>query len=100
MLPVIFSLISFDQKEIKSEDALDKYRQRYLQNDTNLRSAIFIKILTALAKRPYEPVKANKKIKSELELLKSNPIEKAGQSYTVEIIPYETLWEMLDKACK
>ena len=100
MLPVIFSLVSPDQKEIKSEDALDKFRQRYLQNDTNLRSAIFIKLLLALAKRPYEPARANKKIKTELELLKNNPIEKAGQSYTVEIIPYETLWEMLDKACK
>lgn len=100
MLPVIFSLLQTgEKKEIKSEDALDKFRQRHLQNDINLRSAIFIKLLLALAKRPYE-AKATKKIKTELELLKNNPIEKAGQSYTVEIIPYETLWEMLDKACK
>ncbi len=101
MLPVIFATLDkSDKQEFKTDDALDKYRQRYLQNDQNLRSAIFIKLLTALGKRPYDPAKATKKIQSELQLLAEIPIETAGQSYTVEIIPYETLWDFLDKQCK
>jgi hypothetical protein len=93
LLPVLFTLIA--NEEIKSIDGLDKFRQRHLQNEQNLRSAIFVKLLIALDKRPYEQEKANKKIQLELDNLAEVPIVKAGQSHIVEIIPYEALWEIL-----
>lgn len=98
ILPVIFSLLSNEGIDGggQSAEALDKYRQRYLQNDQNLRSAIFVKLLTALSKRSYTP-KANQKIKLELENLAKEPVETSGQSYSIEIIPYETLWALLDE---
>lgn len=98
ILPVIFSLLSNEGIDGggQSAEALDKYRQRYLQNEQNLRSAIFVKLLTALSKRSYTP-KANQKIKLELENLANEPVETSGQSYAIEIIPYETLWALLDE---
>lgn len=99
-LPLIYSLLQHGDVEtggIQSLDAIDKYRQRYLQNEQNLRSATFVKLLIALSKRKYDPKRSESKIKAELEVLKQNPIEKSGQAYSVEIIPYETLFEWLQQ---
>jgi len=98
LLPVLYSLTPGAKKESDfSEEGLDKYRQRYLENDLNRRSAIFVKMLMALAKREFEQASADRKIQRELEELKTLPPELARQTFAIEIIPYEDLWEMLTK---
>lgn len=96
LLPVMFSLASGDHQEYgRSVEALEKYRIRYLNNDLNRRSAAFMKILFALSDRPFRPGPADRKIAKEWETLTAEKAQVAGQSFAVEIIPYEDLWEML-----
>jgi len=95
-LPVIYHLVkgTFDTADI-SPESLEKYRKRYLDNDMNRRSAAFLNMLIAFAKRDYKSASAEKKIKKELELLAKEQPQVAGQTFAVEIIPYEDLWEMM-----
>lgn len=99
MLPVLFSLATGDHQEYgRSVEALEKYRIRYLNNDLNRRSASFMKILFALSDRPFRPGPADRKIAKELEVLAAEGPRVAGQTFAVEIIPYEDLWEILKPA--
>ena len=98
LLPVLFHLAqkTFDEQKDISVEALEKYRQRWLANDMNRRSDSFLKMLIAFAKKDYASAAAEKKISKELEILKSETPQVAGQNFAVEIIPYETLWELLN----
>ncbi|MDO8369055.1 MAG: hypothetical protein Q7T20_19820, partial [Saprospiraceae bacterium] len=95
-LPVIYHLVkgTFDTSDISTE-SLEKYRKRYLDNDMNRRSAAFLNMLIAFAKRDYNSASADKKIKKELDLLAKEQPQVAGQTFAVEIIPYEDLWGMM-----
>ena len=95
-LPVLYHLVkgTFESAEISTE-ALEKYRKRYLDNDMNRRSAAFLNMLIAFAKRDYQSAAAEKKIKKELEVLAKEQPQVAGQTFAVEIIPYEDLWAMM-----
>lgn len=95
-LPVLHHLAkgTFDSAEISIE-ALEKYRKRYLDNDMNRRSAAFLNMLIAFAKRDYQSASAERKIKKEQEVLAKEQPQVAGQTFAVEIIPYEDLWEMI-----
>ncbi|HNM24256.1 MAG TPA: hypothetical protein PKL15_02450 [Saprospiraceae bacterium] len=96
LLPVLFSLATGDHQEYgRSVEALEKYRIRYLNNDLNRRSASFMKILFALSDRPFRPGPADRKIVKELEVLAAEGPRVAGQTFAVEIIPYEDLWKFL-----
>ncbi|HOY04755.1 MAG TPA: hypothetical protein PLO67_05090 [Saprospiraceae bacterium] len=97
LLPVLYELAQAPKdrtKEIPIE-ALDKYRQRWLANDMNRRSNSFLKILLTLAQSAGTSIVNEKKIKKEWEILKNETPDVAGQSYAIEIIPYETLIELL-----
>ncbi len=96
-LPVLFSIAkgAFEEEFGRSIEALDKYRKRYLENDINRRSAIFLKMILALAKKDFDGSRSERKMEKEWALLQEIPPQVAGQSYAVEIIPYEDLWEML-----
>jgi hypothetical protein len=96
--PVLYGLIegTFWDSNL-STDALDKYRQRYLENELNRRSAIFMRLLIALAKKEFNPKLAEKRIQQELDEMKALPPELSRQTFAVEVIPYEDLWEMLTK---
>ncbi|MBL7782051.1 MAG: hypothetical protein JNM22_12590 [Saprospiraceae bacterium] len=97
-LPILFHLAqgTFDEQKETSVEALEKYRQRWLANDMNRRSDSFLKMLIAYAKKDYASATAEKKIKKELEILKNETPEVAGQNFAVEVVPYETLWELLN----
>ncbi|MCC6459986.1 MAG: hypothetical protein IT260_05930 [Saprospiraceae bacterium] len=97
LLPIMYSIVNGNYEEDfgRSFEALEKYRQRYLDNDTNRRSAIFLKMLLALAKKSFEGSQAERKMEKEWASLQQAPAQVAGQSYAVEIIPYEDLWELL-----
>lgn len=101
LLPVLYSVAKgmYDEEAFRrSIEALDKYRQRHLENETNRRSAIFLKLLLALAKKEFEGPRAEQKIQKELQLLKQEPPQMSRQSFAVEVIPYEDLLEMLLKS--
>lgn len=96
LLPVIYALVNGTFEDFGvSPEALEKYRRRYLDNDMNRRSAAFVNLLFAYAKKDYRTVSAEKKIAKELEVLATNQPQVAGQTFAVEIIPYEDLWALL-----
>ncbi|MDX1913667.1 MAG: hypothetical protein SFV22_19385 [Saprospiraceae bacterium] len=96
LLPVIHSLVK-GNIEISAEN-LEKYRKRYLESDMNRRSAAFLNLLIAYARRDFKAHLVEKKIRKELDILASEQPKVAGQTFAVEIIPYEDLWEMLVEA--
>lgn len=98
LLPVIYNLAkgTFDETNISIE-ALEKYRKRYLDNDMNKRSAAFLNMLIAYSKRDYKSDSAKKKINKELDVLQREQPQTTGQNFAIEIIPYESLWELLSK---
>lgn len=95
-LPILHHLAkgTFESADI-SVEALEKYRKRYLDNDMNRRSAAFLNMLIAFAKRDYQSASAERKIKKEQEVLAKEQPQVAGQTFAVEIIPYEDLWKMI-----
>lgn len=96
LLPVIHSLVK-GNTEISAEN-LEKYRKRYLESDMNRRSAAFLNLLIAYSRRDFKAHLVEKKIRKELDILASEQPQVAGQTFAVEIIPYEDLWEMLVEA--
>ena len=96
LLPMLFSLAEGDYQDYgRSEEALEKYRQRYLENDMNQRSAAFMSMLMALDKKSFDPAASERRIKKGLEVLSVEQPQVIGQYFAIEIIPYEDLWAML-----
>lgn len=96
MFPVLYNLAEGNLFEYgRSLEALDKYRQRYLNNEANRRSAYFMKALVALSKVEFEREASERKIRYELTELRKIPPEDAARFFIVEIVPYEDLWELL-----
>lgn len=97
LLPVLYELAEEPFKRTKEIpiEALEKYRQRWLSNETNRRSDCFVKMLISFAKNDYYSPAVVRKINKEFENLKNETPEIAGQYFAIEIIPYETLWELL-----
>ncbi len=95
-LPILFSLAQGNYLEYgRSEEALEKYRQRHLDNAVNQRSAAFVNMLMALDKKAFDPVGAERRIKKGLETLQEEQPQVIGQYFAIEIVPYEDLWAML-----
>ncbi|MCB0554122.1 MAG: hypothetical protein KDD02_11265 [Phaeodactylibacter sp.] len=74
--------------------AIEQYCQRYLKKGETYRSSCFIKMLLQIPKANYHKAAVTRKAAKYLAKLKEVPIEVAGQSYEVEILPYEALWKM------
>ena len=101
LLPLLYSILEkVPESATKSTDALDKYRQRYLESELNKRSACFLKLLLALLNYPYQVENAERKIKKELDNLSNLPPDINKQVYFVEVVPYEHLWEMMYEKVK
>jgi hypothetical protein len=82
---------------IDRAEATDKYRKRYLRNPSTERSANFLKLLLHVPRYAYDPALLKQKSAKDLQSLKEQPIESANQSFEIEIIPYEQLWEIIIK---
>ena len=83
----------YDQLTDKIE-AIEKYTSRYLRKDNNYRSNCFIKMLLQIPKQHFHRVAVQRHTKTLLSKLKAMPLEKANQSFEIEIIPYNDLWKM------
>lgn len=75
-------------------EAIEKYCSRYLRRDDTFRSNCFIKMLLVIPAQGFHRAAVIRHAEKYRQMLLSMPIEVAGQSHEVEIIPYEDLWEM------
>lgn len=76
-------------------DAIEKYRGRYLSKKDNLRSFVFIKMLLQIPLGMFHKEGVMRKAGSYVKKFETIPVEIANQASTLEIIPYDNLWEML-----
>lgn len=72
--------------------ALEKYRERYLRNNTDThRSQLFIKILAILSRYHHDREKFLEKAEPYLVEMKASPLQISNQAHELEIVPYEHL---------
>ena len=82
-------------KFIDRIDALNQYSYRYLRNDDTLRSNCFIKMMLKIPDTNFHPVAVKRHTEQLYKKLNATKPDIREQSTNIEIIPYETLWEMV-----
>ena len=82
----------FDQM-IDRTGALSSYCNRYLRNDANLRNNGFFKLLTLLTKTNFCRGPAEERSRETLAKMRAR--SEQGELNDLELVPYETLWEVL-----
>lgn len=81
-------------KSVDRIDALDKYCSRHLNDPHTKRSNVFIRMLLQIPVANFHREATARKAERYLKTLTSETTSSASQSHEIEIIPYETLWEM------
>ena len=76
-------------------DAIEKYKGRYLDQQHNLRSNVFIDMLLQVPKYHFRRKRVVQKTKNLNSRLQRVSLEIANQSHDLEIIPYEDAWDIL-----
>lgn len=93
---VLFLILHRKYNEaIERIDAIEKYRARHLSRKDNKRSFIFIKMLLQIPLGMFHQAGVMRKAKRYVKQFKEIPVEIANQASTLEVIPYDDLWEML-----
>lgn len=99
IIQLVFSILEQEEGDAAEQvDAINKYCTRHLTQESNRRSYCFIKLLLQIPQHHFNYhtiVKKTEPLLKELELL---PFEVSSQSLEVEIIPFETLWELVFRA--
>lgn len=75
-------------------DSLQKYCSRYLHKAETLRSYYFLKMLLCFPKGNFHQAAVMRKAAPFLSKLEAIPLENASQTYKIEILPYEQLWQI------
>lgn len=95
---VVHILILLQQRKftqiIDRVDALNQYCHRHLRRDDTFRSNCFIKMLLQIPKADFNRKRTIRYAQPYITKLKSMPLKISDQSIEVELIPYESLWEM------
>jgi len=76
-------------------EAIKKYVSRYVGKDHNLRSNCFINMLLQIPAASFHKAGVIRKAQKYYDTLLATPLDVAGQSEEIEIIPYEDLWEFI-----
>ena len=95
---IIEILLGIAQKKydelIDRVEAMDKYRSRYLREEEVARANHFLRMLLQIPKNSFRREEAIAKACDDQRALEAIPIEMANQTFEIEIIPYEKLWEI------
>lgn len=76
-------------------EAINKYCFRYLRQDETFRSNSFIKMLLTIPENSFHRAAVLRKAERYYQKMKEFPQNLAAQSYEVEVIPDEDLWEFV-----
>lgn len=96
---IIQFLLALADKEygqcIDREESLAKYRTRYIKPDNAARSHYFFRMLELIPKHNFNATAIKINSAPLLERLTAISQKNANQNFEVEVIPYETLWEIV-----
>lgn len=96
ILQILFLLRQKEyNKIIDRMESLNTYSYRYLRQDDTFRSNCFIKMLLTLPEASFHKKGVLRKADKYVKRLAEMPLHKAKQTAELEIVPYETLWEMV-----
>lgn len=84
-------LTCFEQQLANAE----KYITRHANHAEHFRSKCFFRLLMRLPGSDYRSDRFQKKAAGWLKKLTDNPLNTMGQSFEIEIIPYETLFQFI-----
>jgi hypothetical protein len=91
----LFLLCEKRYSELLDEvEATEQYCYRYLSGDNTLRSFNFIKMLLQIPLAQFDEGLIEKRVERYRLKLEETPLQVANQTYEIEIIPYEVLWEL------
>lgn len=82
-------------KLIDEAEAMEQYCYRHLRSNDTRRSYIFLKMLLQIPACEFEVEKFVPKTQVLLDQLASIPLQLANQTYEIEIVPYEQLWQFV-----
>ncbi len=88
-------------KMIDTVDALNKYRQRHLSKTHALyRHNIMIKMIAQVSRSGFVKAKLKRVTEVPLRNMKKITIQSDGQSFQLEIIPLEDMWDFIVETLK
>ena len=94
IIQMLFLIIDEQYDELLDKlSSLKQYSFRYLKSEEYLRSRIFIKMLLTIPESNYNIIKIKSRTKTLHQKLLATPMDFSEQAMSVEIIPYEQLWE-------
>lgn len=95
IVQILYALADRDyQQSIDRMESIEKYCSRYLKQNDTFRSNCFIKMLLQIPAYSFHRERVSRHTQKLYEMLCSVPMEVANQTYEIEIIPYETLWQI------
>lgn len=96
MLPVLIGVLE-DQIEghVRTREAIIQYAKRHLKKKKNIRSAAMLDALLAVDHYSFQKNASIRVIQKTIRFFKEIPIELSEQSSAIEILPYETLLELI-----
>jgi len=82
-------------KAIDRIESLGKYTSRYLRNDETFRSMCFIKMILEIPKWSFNQLRVERATADLYQRLLASEMDLINQPFEIEVIPYETLWEII-----
>ena len=82
-------------KVLDEVEATEQYCYRHLRGDNTKRSYYFLKMLLQIPMGQFDRTAVEPKAARSLEKLQSYPLQLANQTYEIEILPYEDLWQFV-----
>ena len=95
IVQILYALADRDYEQcIGRMEGIEKYCSRYLKQNDTFRSNCFIKMLLQIPAYAFHRERVARHTQKLYEMLCSVPMEVANQTYEIEIIPYEALWQL------
>jgi tetratricopeptide (TPR) repeat protein len=95
IVQILYALAENDYQQcIDRMEGIEKYCSRYLKHNDTFRSNCFIKMLLQIPMHAFHSDRVIRHTQKLYEMLCSVPMEVANQTWEIEIIPYESLWQL------
>jgi hypothetical protein len=82
-------------KTTYSIEAINKYAQRHLKGPGHERVRYFLKALSQLSVQQYHRTAVERHTSRYIQRMKQHRLEETKLDYYMELVPFETLWELI-----
>lgn len=98
IIKVIDHCINKKDKDFELTESIKKYIQRHLNDPINKRTKNFILSILQHPKHGFNIKRTKKHASKYLKIMRSNTESRLSQHAYIEIIPYETIWQIITHA--